>query len=62
MITRDALCLTIDKFPDEVEIFFFYLDLLHPDVSVTHGKKYLPKGSKENTPSITIAGNVSVGR
>ena len=63
MVTRDALWLAIDIFPDEVEKN--KLLLLHLDgylFSVARGNRYLPRGKKENVLSTTIVGNVSVSR
>ena len=60
MVTQDALCLTIDMFPDEVWKKKFLL--LHLDgywFSVTHGNRHLPWGCKQNVLSISIAGNIS---
>ena len=63
MVTRDDLYPVIDVFPDEVGKKKYLL--LHLDgylFSMAHDNEYLPRGSKENALSITVAGNVSVSR
>ena len=64
MVTRDALCLTIDGsiFPDEVGHFCYVIHLGVYLYSVVHGNGYLTRISKENSLVITIPGNVSVTR
>ena len=63
MVTRDMLFPVIDIFPDEVgkkKFLLLYLDGYL--FNVTHGSRYLPRGSKENILSITIVRDVSVKR
>ena len=63
MVTRDALRLAIAKFSVEVgKKTFLLLHLYGYLFNVAHGNRYLPRGSKENVLSITIAGKVSVSR
>ena len=59
IVTRD----TIDIFPDKGGKKNFLLPHLGGHLfCVAHGNRYLPRSSKENVLSITIAGNVSVTR
>ena len=52
---------TIDMFSDEiVKIKFLLLFLVRYLLCVAHGNRYLPRGSKEDVLSITIAVNVSI--
>ena len=36
--------------------------LLYLNISVLSSNRYLPRGSKENVPSFTITGNISMSR
>ena len=61
MVTKDTPCLTLNTFPDIVKIKFVLLPLdRYPFREVT--SKYLPRVSKQNVLSETIAGNVSIVR
>ena len=63
MVAQNAPCLVIVVFSDEVvkmKCLVIYLDRYL--FSVVNGNKYLPRGSKENILSITIAGNVTMAR
>ena len=63
MVTRDSLCLIIDILKKDLEIKTFLLFHLNGYLlSMTHGNRFLLRGSKEIILSITIAGNVSVNR
>ena len=62
IVTRDSLCLTIDIFPDKGGKKNLLPHLGGCLFSLAHGNRYLPRSSKENVLSITIAANVSVTR
>ena len=60
MITRNTTHLVIVIFSDEVvKINFLLLCLDRYLFGVVIGKRYLPRGSKENVFSITIIGSVT---
>ena len=57
---KDALCLAIDIFPDEVVKRFFFPTSGRFLFDVVHGNRFLPKDIKENVLFITIALNIFV--
>ena len=55
MVTREALCLARDKFPDEVGKKTFLLLLLDGFLfNVAHANRYLPRGGKGEFPEFRI--------